>query len=104
MKIFNEECSTNEPEVIKCRNSKKCHFPNIAIQAFFINYISQMVLDTKSTSSDEEKSYDSTISQSGDMSWQKATFVLLSETIAIGVLSMPSACHRIGVMSEEYTS
>ncbi|TIB70907.1 hypothetical protein E3Q22_02926 [Wallemia mellicola] len=57
-------------------------------------------LDRKSASSDEEKSYDSTISQSGDMSWQKATFVLLSETIAIGVLSMPSACRRMGVVSE----
>ncbi|TIC16221.1 hypothetical protein E3Q13_03070 [Wallemia mellicola] len=57
-----------------------------------------MYLDRKSASSDEEKSYDSTISQSGDMSWQKATFVLLSETFAIGVLSMPSACHRIGVV------
>ncbi|TIB74275.1 hypothetical protein E3Q23_02750 [Wallemia mellicola] len=80
-KIFNEAYSTNEPEVIECKKSRN-----------------PMDVDRKSASSDEEKSYDSTISQSGDMSWQKATFVLLSETIAIGVLSMPSACHRIGVV------
>ena len=32
------------------------------------------------------------------MGWPKATFLLLAETIALGVLSFPSICRRIGVV------
>lgn len=35
------------------------------------------------------------------MGWPKATFLLLAETIALGVLSFPSVCHRIGIVGAE---